>query len=62
MKGKANQPVALRVGQAQTHDDEDGQPLQRIVAERALELRDDERPEAAQPRTPWGFGVFNLGF
>jgi len=41
--------VALLVGQSQTGDDENGEPLQRIVAECALELCDEQIPETALP-------------
>ena len=43
----ADEPVALFAGEAHAGDERDDEPLERVVAERALELRDDERPEAA---------------
>ncbi len=42
-------PVACLGGQAHVHDEVDDQELQRIVVERALELRDDEAPETQAP-------------
>ena len=40
--------MQLGGGHAHAENHEYDQPLEDVVAERALELRDDERPESAQ--------------
>ena len=52
-----DEPVALLVGKAHARDEEDDEPLEGVVTERALELRDEERPEAA---TGGGYGVVGV--
>src|ERR1700733_6875271 len=47
----ADQLVAFFAGEIHSRNDGNGEPLERVVAERALELRDDERPEAASALT-----------
>jgi hypothetical protein len=50
--------VALFAGEIHAGDERDDEPLERVVAERALELRDDDRPETAGGVRPPGSWIW----
>ena len=58
--GQRRQPVLFRFTHSQADPDEQGQLLERVVAEGALELRDDKRPETAQTAAIRGFRTLNF--